>query len=231
MKKIMTAIVITAIIFMLTACEKVSGLETEVETPEQAITNIISAIKDVNVEELTKYGANDLIGNTDDLNTARNRKIFEKLEFNIISIEEAEDSVNAKVEFITKDLTTVPQDYADKSNELTIENNSLGENKLDDAAMKQKYSDLLIDVVDKCEYVEFKKVVDVNLIKENNNWKLNLDVKLQNAIYGNIILTQNAVTWAEANIEESTENKTYNESQDLVESNDNIIQRKIHVIR
>jgi predicted small secreted protein len=238
MKKLVTAIFVIAMIFTLTACEKVSGMETEVETPEQAITNIVSAIKEVNAEELTRYGAKELIGRTDELNNKRNKKIFEMLEFNIKSIEENEDSAIVKVEFKTKNLTSIPQDYVDQSAMLTVENNNLGENKLDDVAMKQKYSDILVDLIDKCEYTEFKEVVDVHLTKENNNWKLNLDMKFHNAIYGNMIVSQNTVFWPKVNIEEYVENKTDSEDQNMIDENksvyiknENITTRNLKVIK
>jgi len=196
MKKVITLIIIIIVMaFVLTACKMVSGLEIEKETPEQAISNIFSAIKDVNKEELTKYGAKELIGSTDELSNTRNKKIFETLEFEILSIEETEDSAIAKVELKTKDLTTVPQDYADKSAILTIENNNHGDNKLDNVVMAQKYSNLFVAVVDECEYTEFKEVVDVHLTKEGSNWKINIDNKFHNAIYGNMIMSQNRVMW------------------------------------
>lgn len=239
MKKLMTSIFIIVMIFTLTACEKVSGMETEAETPEQAITNIVSAIKEVDAEELTRYGAKELIGSTDELNNRRNKKVFEMLEFNIKSIEENEDSAIVKVEFKTKNLTSIPQDYVDKSAMLTVENNNLGENKLDDVSMKQKYSDILVDLIDKCEYTEFKEVVDVHLTKENNNnWKLNLDTKFQNAIYGNMIVSQNTVFRPKVNIEEYVENKTKSKDQNIIDENksvyiknENITTRNIKVIK
>jgi len=249
MKKLMTSFFIIAMIFMLTACEKVSGIEAEAETPEQAITNIISAIKEVNAQELTKYGAKELIGSTDDLNNTRNRKIFEKLEFNIISIEETEVSARVKIELKTKDLTSVPQDYADKSVMLTSENNNLGENKLDDVNMKQKFSDMLVDLIDKCEYKEFKKEVDVYLTKEDDSWKLKLETKFQNVIYGNMIVSQNTVVWPEDIVgenteenslkrqeekqEENVENSADSEGQDPIDSNntDDIKVRRVRFIR
>jgi hypothetical protein len=258
MKKLVTSFFIIAMIFMLTACEKVSGIEAEAETPEQAITNIISAVKEVNAQELTRYGAKELIGSTDDLNNTRNKKIFETLEFNINSTEETEDTAIIKVEFKTKDLTSVPQDYADKSAMLTMENNNLGENKLDDVAMKQKFSDLFVDVIDKCEYTEFKEEVDVYLTKEGKSWKLNLETEFQNAIYGNMIVSQNTVVWPEEttgentkenslerqeekqeenveNVEnvENNENNADSEGQDLIDSNntDDIKVRRVRYIR
>jgi hypothetical protein len=245
MKKLMTSFFIIAMIFMLTACEKVSGIETEAETPEQAITNIISAIKEVNAQELTRYGAKELIGSTDDLNNTRNRKIFEKLEFNIKSTEKTEDSAIIKVELKTKDLTSVPQDYANKSAMLTMENNNLGENKLDDVTMKQKFSDLLVNLIDKCEYTEFKEEVEVYLTKEDDSWKLNLETKFQNAIYGNMIVSQNTVVWPEDIVgenteenslerqEESVEDNADSEGQNMTDSNnsDNIEVRRVRYIR
>lgn len=245
MKRLMASIFIIAMIFNLTACEKVSGIEAKAETPEQAISNIILAIKEVNAQELTRYGAKELIGSTDEQNNTRNKKIFETLEFNIKSTEETEDSAIIKVELKTKDLTSVPQDYADKSAMLTKENNNLGENKLDDVAMKQKFSDLLVNLIDKSEYTEFKEEVDVYLTKEDKNWKLKLDAKFQNAIYGNMIVSQNSVVWPEEtmgeDIEESSvetqekniENNMETEGQNLNDSgnSDNIEVRRVRFIR
>lgn len=245
MKKLVTSFFIIAMIFMLTACENVSGMETEAETPEQAISNIILAIKEVNAQELTRYGAKELIGSTDELNNTRNKEIFETLEFNIKSTEETEDSAKIKVELKTKDLTSIPQDYADKSAMLTKENNNLGENKLDDVAMKQKFSDLLVNLIDKCEYTEFKEEVDVYLTKEDKNWKLELDAKFQNAIYGNMIVSQNSVVWPEETMgedneessvetqEKNIENNMETDGQDLNDSSnsDNIEVRRVRFIR
>lgn len=199
MKKIMTVILLIALVFALAACDIVSGAETKKETPSQALTNIITAIKDVNKDELTKYGAKELIGSTDELSNTRNKKIFETLEFNIISIDESEKSAEVRIELKTKDLTTVPQSYADKSAVLTYENNNLGDNKLDAAAMKNKYNDLFVTIIDECEYKEFKEVVDIHLTKEGNSWKISLNSEFYNAIHGNLVTAQNQVAWPGVN--------------------------------
>ncbi|WP_313341111.1 hypothetical protein [Sedimentibacter sp.] len=199
MKKITTVILLIALVFALTACDIVSGVETEKETPSQALINIMTAVKETNKEVLTNYDAIKLIGSADDRNVIRNKKIFEALEYNILSVEEIEESAKIKLEIKTKDLTTVPQDYANKSVALANENNNLGDNKLDDAAMKQKYNDLFVDIVDECEYTEFKEVVDVILTKEGSSWKINLDSKFQNAIYGNLVMAQTQILWSDIN--------------------------------
>lgn len=225
MKKIMTVILLIALVFALTACDIVSGMETEKETHDQALTNIITAIKDVNNEELTKYGAAELIGRTDELNNTRNKKIFEKLEFNILSIDENENSARVSVEFKTKDLTTVPQKYADESVAMTNENNKLGDARLSDADMKLKYNDLFVKIVDECEYTEFKKVVSINMTKQGNSWIVELDSKLHNAIYGNLITAQRDVVWPGAdNQQEASGNDKSSNVQNKVK---NIVGRSI----
>lgn len=195
MKKIMTAILLIALVFALTACEVVSGIETEEETPSQALINIMTALKEVNQDELARYGVAELIGNNDKLSSARNKKIFEAFEFTVLSVEEDEDSAKASIEIKTKDLATAGQNYANESVNLTAENNKLGDNKLDNAAMRNKYNDLFIEIIDRSEYTEFKEVVDVYLTKEGNSWKADLDSKFHNAIYGNLATAQSQITW------------------------------------
>ena len=167
------------------------------ETPEQVITNIMTAIKNVNAEELEKYRVEALIGETDELNNERNMKIFETIEYEIISSQELENLAEVEIKITTKDLTNVSQDYADKSKALTKENEKLGEGKLDEAAMQKKYSDLFIDIIDKCEYEEFSQILNLKLEKDEDKWNLSLDSLFQNAIYGNILFSQKDVVWSE----------------------------------
>lgn len=196
MKKLMTLFIISVMaVFVLTACEKVSGFEVEKETPEQAISNIITAIKEVNVSELEKYGVKELIGSTDTLSINRNKEIFETLDFRILSVEEDETSAKVKVELITKDLTTIPQDYANRATALTIENNKLGDNKLSEGEMKAKYSDLFVELVDECEYNEYKDTVNVSLNRTGISWKAVVNNKFHNTIYGNLTSAQSKVFW------------------------------------
>lgn len=214
-KKIMTVILLIALVFALTACDIVSGMETKKETSSQALTNIMTAIKEVNKEVLTNYNAIKLIGSIDESSIARNKKIFENLEYNILSVEETEDDAKIKLEIKTKDLTAVSQNYVNKSVALTDQNNNLGDNKLDDTAMKQKYNDLFLAIVDECEYTEFKEVVDVHLTKEGNSWKINLDGKFHNAIYGNLVTAQEQVVWPGANSTITVQEKQQEESAEI----------------
>ena len=80
---------------------------------------------------------------------------------------------------------------------LTHENDKLGESKLDEVTMQKKYSDLFIDIIDKYEYKEFSQALNLKLDKEEDGWKLILNTPFQNAIYGNMILSQSDVVWSE----------------------------------
>ena len=219
-KKLILIVLITAMPFTLTACsdafatvmdkipiqitiktkEDMKEKTPEIiisEAPEEAIKNIMTAIKNVNAEELEKYGADALIGETDELNNERNMKIFEMLEYEIISSQESENLAEVEIEIKTNDMTKVSQEYADKSRALTKENEKLGESKLDEVAMKKKYSDLFIDIIDKCEYKEFSQALNLKLEKDEAGWKLILNTPFQNSIYGNMILSQSDVVWSE----------------------------------
>jgi len=219
MKKLMTAVLIVVLSVTLVGCMKVSGeevKETE-ETAEQAVTNILEAIQTVNIETLDKYEATILIGAKDEDNTKRNLAIFENLEYTILEVTKTEETkpsnnqkddtetegtekgVIAKVEIKNKDLTPVVEKYVENSKNLNIENESLGEAKLSEDEIIKKNSDMLIDLVNKEEYIEFKNTVDVKLIKDVEGWKIKPDYSLQNAIYGNIPKAQSEVDWGDGN--------------------------------
>lgn len=196
------------------------------ETAEQAVTNILEAIRTVNVETLDKYGATILIGSTDEGNTQRNLKIFENLEYTILEVTETEGTTEsgnkkdgtykegtekealAKIEIKNKDLTSIVKEYVDKSKSLNIENESLGEAKLSEAEMIKEHSNLLINLVDEAEYIEFKNTVDVKLVKIEGSWKIKPSTTLQNAIYGNIPKAQNDVDWGNKDISNKNMDET-----------------------
>lgn len=89
MKKLLTSVLIVALSFSLVGCSSVFAKEAD-ETAEQAVINILEAIKTANIETLKKYEAEKLLGSTDEQNTIRNLKMFENLEYDILDITEKE---------------------------------------------------------------------------------------------------------------------------------------------
>lgn len=163
----------------------ISGCNQKTETVEQSIKNAITALKSQDEKNIKKYFAvtqEDIEDNNlyNDEDKELLKKYFKKLECKVISSEISKDSVaTAKVEITNFDMTDVMKEF------FNIMMNNSNQELDDDEALNY-----LIECIDKSEKTKSFSI-DLNLVKNDNIWKLSLDDSLLDALTGGVMSTVN----------------------------------------
>lgn len=186
------ASIILVLLFSLTialvGCGQDSG-----ETPEQAVTNALTAVQNLDQDTAEKYFRyEDLITSDseseefmEDEETVK--LMFDKLDFKIVSSSIEDDTAIVETEITNIDLTTIIIEYIQQAMTVAFEYAFAGDDAPSDAEMEEQMEILFIEMLQDEDSKTVTTTVDIHLTKNADSWKLTIDETLQDALFGGLI--------------------------------------------
>lgn len=163
------------------------------ETAEQATTNALSAIKTLDKESLSKYmDYNDLVELDEDGKgeeaEEQAKKIFENLDYKIVSSDEKENEAVVKAEITNVDMEKVMGEVIKNAfAEAFSQAFTSSEEQQGDEGSEQIINEYFNEAIEKNKDTKVINTVDIKLTKVDGQWKINMDDDLQNALMGNML--------------------------------------------
>jgi hypothetical protein len=180
MKKIMSILLVLLLVFGLTAC---GG-----ESPEQAVSNALSAVKEMNMKTASKYlDYNKLMNEgesseeSDNVNSDVMMKlILKKFDYKVISSSTDANSATVKVEITNTDMSKIIADFFPEMFGLAF--SGLSKEQLDD-----KYLEIFTNLMNRPDNKIITKTVEIKLTKNDKSWEVGMSDELADAIYGGML--------------------------------------------
>lgn len=178
------------VLLLIVACNK--G-----ETAEQATINAINAVKVLDKETLSKYmDYNDLIEPSEDSSEQESeehiKKIFENLDYKIVSSEEKENEAVVKAEITNIDMEKVMGEAMKNAFAEVFSQafSNLGEQQSEEENVNM-FNEHFNQAIENNKDSKVINTVDIKLNKVDGQWKINMDSDLQNALMGNLFRIAN----------------------------------------
>src|SRR5699024_587250 len=161
------------------------------ETPEEAVENALTAIKELDIETAEKYfDYDDLIEEYEDedmeidiLESEEDIKpVFANLEFEILSSEVGEDTAIVETEITNINMETIMDEYIEQSFSLAMEN--IFE---EDENLEEEIKEIFIELIERNDNELVTSTVDINLRRIEDSWEIDMDDELADAITGGLI--------------------------------------------
>jgi putative cell wall-binding protein len=164
------------------------------ETPAEAVSKALEAIKVLNEEEANKYFSyEEFVNYNNSAGTGVNEEqyaalLFNKLSYKILSSSVSGETAKARVEITTTDMGAVFQEYMEQTIQLAIENALKPEDQqLSEEELGKQAEQILIGILQKNDNQLITTTVDISLTKNNNSWKITMDKDLADALLGGLI--------------------------------------------
>lgn len=184
MKKFLSLFVVLILIAGLAGC---GG-----ESPEQAVTNAFDAIKNIDGETASKYFNYDELLNagetgeeaTDAESDAESKEMAELIlkhfDYKIVSSSKDGDSATVKAEITNVDMKSVLANFISQAFILAFSG-------LDEATMDQQMNDKFKELINSEDNKTVTETVDINLVKKEDGWKIDMSDDLEDSIFGGMI--------------------------------------------
>lgn len=191
MKRNSVIIMTIIIMILITACT------SKEETAEQVVSNMLNEVKIINKENINKYfdyeklteNSNDLIDNPE-LIDEQIKKILKELEYKIVSSEEGMDAAIVKTEITNINMDKIFREIVGNMLNFAMAESFKSESeRMTEAEIEQKMLEIYDEFLEKHKDEKITNIIDIKLNKINNQWKIEIDESLQNAITGNLIKT------------------------------------------
>lgn len=185
-QKIMYLILGLSCIFLLIGCNQNKKAET-------TVNNMLTAFKNLDFEEVKKYVNLEDITSSSQIDSTENyllvmEAISGNLSYEIISSEEIDsNNVTVKTKITVIDIKPVLRDFFGKALEYFIANAFISPQPTEEEIDK-KMEEFLVECVSKPDLATVTNEIDINVVKnENNEWKIESDETLINALFGGIL--------------------------------------------
>ena len=183
MRRWILALLIFTLVFTFTGC---SG-----ESPEQAVTNAIEAIKEMDQDKLSKYIEYDELVNTDDSaelteqEEEQAKSIFKNLEYEIKSSTEDGDTAVVNTDITNIDMGVV---FSEMFMEMFSRafDDAFSSDPMTEEETDEMMLNLMAELMEKHKDTTVTNTVSIKLNKVDNQWKIEMDDELQNALMGNL---------------------------------------------
>lgn len=188
MKKIVRLFIIVLVLSLTLV-----GCGDKGETPEQAVTNALNAIKSLDEETANKYFAyEELMGTEDESqeiieNQENTKLLVEKISFKIISSSIDGNNATVKTEITNLDLKAIFEEYLQQAMEFALSNALAGNVATTDEELAKQMEQMLIDLIKREDNVMATSTIDIKLTKNGTSWTLDMDEPLQDAILGGLV--------------------------------------------
>jgi hypothetical protein len=183
MRRWILALLTFTLAFAFTGC---SG-----ESPEQAVTNAIEAIKEMDQEELSKYIEYDDLVNTDDSTELTEQEeeqaksIFKNLEYEIKTSDEDGDTAVVNADITNIDMGVVFSEMFMEMFSRAFED-AFSSDPMTEEETDEMMLNLMADLMEKHKDTTVTNTVSIKLNKVDNQWKIEMDDEFQNALMGNL---------------------------------------------
>jgi len=183
MKRWLSIFLVLVLLLALTGC---SG-----KSPEQAVSNAIDAMKDLDQEELSKYIEYDELVNTDDSDELTEQEeemgklIFQNLDYEIKSSSEEGDMAVVNADITNIDMGIV---FSEMIMEMFTRafSEALSSEPMTEEETDEMVQELVTELMEKHKDKTVTNSVAIKLNRIDNQWRIELDDKFQNALMGNL---------------------------------------------
>lgn len=171
-----------------------------VEKPEKVVSNALDALKKQDQEKMEEYFTYEELMNfsdeekkeieesDDSFNSEQIKKlIFAKLEYKILSTTEKGDKATVEAEITNIDMKAVMQQYFSEVLDISMSNALAGDSAISDEEIDEKLEQIFIEKMTKNDQATKTTTVEIQLVKKDNKWKIQLDEKIQDAITGGML--------------------------------------------
>lgn len=206
LKRIWTfLVVLLALSVALVACNKI-------EPPEQAVTNALNAVKNLDKDTIQKYfDSGELLDSEDWVKDDESiRLLFDQLQFKIISSSKEGNAATVKTLITNTDMAVIMEEYFEKILELSFNNALPEDDEESDKAMEQ----LLIDLLKRDNNEKATSTVDIKLARHQDSWVIEPTEEFQDAVTGGLYST--IIAMDESFSEEDTPESILSEINDFV---------------
>ena len=176
-----------------------AGCGINKKSPEEVVTITLDALKEgdylkaskyidleeamdaageVEIEELQGLDSQDMKEEIEEMAT----QLFKRLKYNILSVKEDEASAVVQAEITNIDMSEVV-------GEVFIQMFALAFSGLDEDEMNKKVLEAFTESISQEERSLVSNTVDIELTKEEDNWKINVTDTLLDGVFGGIITT------------------------------------------
>lgn len=183
MKRFLSVLLAFILAISLTGCSS--------ESPEQAVTNVIEAIKEMDQDKLSKYIEYDELVNTDESGELTEQEeeqaksIFKNLEYEIIS-----SSEEGNTAVVNADITNIDMGLVFSEMFMEMFSRALGDvfssDPMTEEESEEMMLELMTDLMEKHKNNTVTNTVAIKLNKVGNQWKIDMDDEFQNALMGNL---------------------------------------------
>ncbi len=189
----MKKILVTLIVLTMGLTVMLTGCGSKGETPDQAVTNALKAVKTLDKENIEKYLSYDQLTNyTEDEENALEseellKQFFAKLDYKIVSSNVEENIATVKTEITNIDLKNVIGEYVKRAMAIVFENAFKPEGEqLTEEAIQEQGIQILNDILKESQDKTVTNTVDIKLTKNEDGWKITMDETLQSALTGGL---------------------------------------------
>ena len=138
----------------------------------------MDAAGEMEIEELQGFNSEDMKEEIEEMAT----ELFKRLEYNILSVKEDKASAVVQAEITNIDMSEVV-------GEVFLQMFALAFSGLDEEEMNKKVLEAFTDSISQEERSLASNTVDIELTKEEGNWKINVTDTLLDGVFGGIITT------------------------------------------
>ncbi|KGG81090.1 hypothetical protein Y919_02745 [Caloranaerobacter azorensis H53214] len=188
MKKLLSFLLILTLSVTMSAC---SGPK-----PENTVKSFLDSYKNGNITEAIKYVEGnenfniekikkDFEVNQNDKTTQAFLKAFSKLEYKIINSKVENNTAVVETEITVPNLGKVIAELMKEAFTLALSSAFSDNNNQSD--MDSMMETMLLDKINSEDIPMVKKVVNINLVKQDNSWVIKADEEFANAITGNLL--------------------------------------------
>lgn len=185
MKKIISIVIALSLMIGMSGC---GG-----ETPEQAVSNALNAVKTANKDEASKYfDYNTLVKNAENGTTldAESEEMV-KLFFRDLSYQVESSSVNGDEATVKTEITNTDMSLVLKN--MIAQALPLAFSDISDEEMKDKTEQIFVDLLNSKDNKTVTNTVDIKLVKKDGQWKINFDEKFGDALLGGMLSLVNSM--------------------------------------
>ena len=175
------------------------GCGSSRETPEQAVTNLLTAIKNLDAETIQKYVVyEDLfsgVPESEDLieNEENTKLLTNKLSFKILSSSSEGDTAVVKTEITSIDMAVILGEYMQQAMALAFSNAFAGGAAKSDEEIDAQAEQIFKDLLNRENNKMKTSTIDIKLTKTETGWRLNSDEEFEDAIFGGLISASKAI--------------------------------------
>lgn len=174
--------VLLCIVIMLTGCGE--GLET----PEEAVTTALNAMKNADRSTMVQYFGEENVRTEEEdllLEGKEMRDIlYKNIVFKTLSSEIKGNIAVVKTEITNIDMKVVVADYVVEGLEAVL-TSAFSDKQINEAAIAKQAEKILLDKM-KNATDRKRHTVDIKLTRIQGDWKIDIDDALLNAIYGGL---------------------------------------------